>query len=165
MYVTPSATSCKAVLDAIIKTRLHSIAFGDDKDVEEGLGSLSPTASEAEIIEFKQRQNMLAAWKSHKQKLQHQQTLEEVASLTNQVTTWRERTMMAQELLKNSSVKFFGRFVLLLRDLDSSGNADQVLLAVLANSMSAVVGQLKDGDLLEELADFVLDRGWPNGAV
>ncbi|KAF7364674.1 Imprinted and ancient [Mycena venus] len=88
-YVTPSATSRKAVPDAIVKKRLHSVAFSDDKDIEEELGALSPTASEAE------------------RKLEHQQALEEeVASLNNQVTMWRERAMMAQELLRNSGVNF-----------------------------------------------------------
>ncbi|KAF7364670.1 Imprinted and ancient [Mycena venus] len=102
-YVTPSATSRKAVPDAIVKKRLHSVAFSDDKDIEEELGALSPTASEAGVIEYKRQQNTLAARKSRKWKLEHQQALEEeVASLNNQVTMWRERAMMAQELLRNS---------------------------------------------------------------
>ncbi|KAJ6453104.1 hypothetical protein C8R45DRAFT_1039623 [Mycena sanguinolenta] len=105
-YVTPSATSRKAVPDAIVKKRLHSVAFSDDRDTfEEELGALSPTASEAEIIEYKRRQNTLAARKSRKRKLEHQQALEtEVAGLKQQVTMWRERAVMAQELLRGSGV-------------------------------------------------------------
>jgi hypothetical protein len=103
-YITPSVTSRKAVPDAIVKKRLHSVAFSDDKDEEE-LAELSPTASEAEIIEYKRRQNTIAARKSRKRKLEHQQALEdEVQQLSKQVTMWRERAMMAQELLRNSGV-------------------------------------------------------------
>jgi hypothetical protein len=103
-YITPSATSRKAVPDAIIKKRLHSVAFSDAADEEE-LGSLSPTASEAEIIEYKRRQNTIAARKSRKRKLEHQQALEDEADgLKQQVTMWRERAVMAQELLKKSGV-------------------------------------------------------------
>ncbi|KAJ7795634.1 hypothetical protein B0H14DRAFT_3888121 [Mycena olivaceomarginata] len=100
-YVTPSVTSRKAVPDAIVKKRLHSV----DDDDDEGLGELSPTASEAEIIEHKRRQNTLAARKSRKRKLEHQQALEgEVQDLNKLVTMWRERAMMAQELLRGSGV-------------------------------------------------------------
>jgi hypothetical protein len=104
-YVTPSVTSRKAVPDAIVKKRLHSVAFSGDDDDDEVLAELSPTASEAEIIEHKRRQNTLAARKSRKRKLEHQQALEgEVQELTKLVTMWRERAMMAQELLRGSGV-------------------------------------------------------------
>jgi hypothetical protein len=104
-YITPSATSRKAIPDAIVKKRLHSVAFSNDAADEEELGSLSPTASEAEIIEYKRRQNTIAARKSRKRKLEHQQALEdEVEGLKQQVTMWRERAVMAQELLKGSGV-------------------------------------------------------------
>ncbi|KAJ7869003.1 hypothetical protein B0H13DRAFT_1053898 [Mycena leptocephala] len=103
-YVTPSATSRKAVPDAIVKKRLHSATFGED---DEELGELSPTASEAEVIEYKRRQNTLAARKSRKRKLEHQQALEEeVQTLKGQVTMWRERALMAQELLRGAGVNF-----------------------------------------------------------
>ncbi|KAJ7228130.1 hypothetical protein B0H12DRAFT_1004037, partial [Mycena haematopus] len=105
-YITPSATSRKAVPDAIVKKRLHSVAFSDDRDAaEDELGSLSPTASEAEVIEYKRRQNTIAARKSRKRKLEHQQALEdEVDALKQQVTMWRERAVMAQEMLRGSGV-------------------------------------------------------------
>ncbi|KAJ6507999.1 hypothetical protein C8R47DRAFT_65344 [Mycena vitilis] len=106
-YVTPSATSRKVVPDAIVKKRLHSVAFSMDDDDLAELGVLSPTASEAETIEYKRRQNTLAARKSRKRKLEHQQALEdEVADLKAQLTTWRERALMAQELLRTSGVNF-----------------------------------------------------------
>jgi hypothetical protein len=114
-YATPSATSRKAVPDAIVKKRLHSAAFAhehdddDDEDRREraALGELSPTASEAEVIEYKRRQNTLAARKSRKRKLEHQQRLEgEVQDLKGELTMWRERALMAQELLKSAGVPF-----------------------------------------------------------
>ncbi|KAJ7163091.1 hypothetical protein C8R46DRAFT_1102407 [Mycena filopes] len=105
-YVTPSATSRKAVPDAFAKKRLHSVAFDGDDDDEE-LPALSPTASEAETIEHKRRQNTLAARKSRKRKLEHQQMLEEqVSTLQGEVTVWRERALMAQEMLRGAGVNF-----------------------------------------------------------
>ncbi|KAJ6585590.1 hypothetical protein B0H19DRAFT_852448, partial [Mycena capillaripes] len=108
-YITPSATSRKPVPDAIIKKRLHSGAFAADDAQDEAdlaaLGELSPTASEAEIIEYKRRQNTIAARKSRKRKLEHQQALEdEVQVLKGEVTMWRERALMAQELLRGNGV-------------------------------------------------------------
>ncbi|KAJ7783392.1 kinase-like domain-containing protein [Mycena olivaceomarginata] len=104
-YVTPSVTSRKAVPDAIVKERLHSVAFSGDDDDDEVLAELSPTASEAETIEHKRRKNTLAARNSRKRKLEHQQALEgEMQELTKLVTMWRERATMAQELLRGSGV-------------------------------------------------------------
>ncbi|KAJ7178742.1 hypothetical protein C8R43DRAFT_974299 [Mycena crocata] len=104
-YLMPSSTSRKAVPAAIAKKRLHSIAF-DDADEEE-LGVLSPTASEAETIEYKRRQNTIAARKSRKRKLEHQQMLEdEVQTLKGEVAVWRERAMMAQEMLRGHGIMF-----------------------------------------------------------
>ncbi|KAJ7046682.1 hypothetical protein C8F04DRAFT_1061355 [Mycena alexandri] len=106
-YITPSATSRKAVPDAFVKKRLHSVAFGGDEDDDEELPALSPTASEAETIEHKRRQNTLAARKSRKRKLEHQQMLEdEVQALQGEVTVWRERALMAQEMLRGAGVNF-----------------------------------------------------------
>ncbi|KAJ7108596.1 hypothetical protein C8R44DRAFT_580119, partial [Mycena epipterygia] len=105
-YITPSATSKKLVPAVFQKKRLHSAAFGADDDEQE-LGELSPTASEAETIEYKRRQNTLAARKSRKRKLEHQQMLEdEVAVLKADVERWRTRAMMVQELLRANGVAF-----------------------------------------------------------
>ncbi|KAJ7745213.1 hypothetical protein DFH07DRAFT_749040 [Mycena maculata] len=104
-YRTASATSRK-VVPAAFKKRLHSAAFGDDADDEE-LGELSPTASEAETIEYKRRQNTLAARKSRKRKLEHQYMLEkEVEKLKSEVAVWRERAVMGQEMLRSHGIMF-----------------------------------------------------------
>ncbi|KAJ7140148.1 hypothetical protein C8R46DRAFT_921578 [Mycena filopes] len=110
-YITPSATSRKAVPDAFAKKRLHSVAFDAADHDEEELPALSPTASEAEKIEHKieqkRRQNTLSARKSRKRKLEHQQMLEEqVGALQGEVTVWRERALMAQEMLRGAGVDF-----------------------------------------------------------
>ncbi|KAJ7637115.1 hypothetical protein FB45DRAFT_908286 [Roridomyces roridus] len=103
-YLTPSATSRKAVPAVFAKKRAHSVAFGDDED---DLGQLSPTASEQETIEYKRRQNTIAARKSRKRKLAHQQELEDsVVKLEQEVTMWRERAMMGQEMLRGHGIMF-----------------------------------------------------------
>ncbi|KAJ7774725.1 hypothetical protein B0H16DRAFT_1713199 [Mycena metata] len=91
-YITPSC---------------DDVAFGEDEDDDEELPALSPTASEAETIEHKRRQNTLAARKSRKRKLEHQQMLEDqVHTLQGEVTVWRERALMAQEMLRSAGVNF-----------------------------------------------------------
>ncbi|KAJ7483221.1 hypothetical protein FB451DRAFT_984677, partial [Mycena latifolia] len=69
------------------------------------LGVLPPTASEAEKIEYKRRQNTLAARKSRKRKLEHQQMLEdEIVVLRGEAERWKARGMMAEELLRANGV-------------------------------------------------------------
>ncbi|KAJ7512817.1 hypothetical protein B0H11DRAFT_1698195 [Mycena galericulata] len=105
-YITPSSTSRKVVPAVFAqKKRLHSVAFSADGDEE--LGELSPTASEAETIEYKRRQNTLAARKSRKRKLEHQHMLEDkVETLMGDVERWRTRAMMAQDMLRANGVAF-----------------------------------------------------------
>ncbi|KAJ7826990.1 hypothetical protein B0H14DRAFT_2815956 [Mycena olivaceomarginata] len=102
-YVTPSATSRKAVPAVFQKKRQHSVAFGDD-DLKE-LGELSPTASEQETIEYKRRQNTLAARKSRKRKLEHQHLLEEqIVELQGEVERWKTRALMSQDMLRQNGI-------------------------------------------------------------
>lgn len=91
-YATPSATSRKEIPAAFLKSqkrkRSRIQAFGDDETQNPSVGgSLSPeddaaeeqpplNATEKELIEWKRRQNTLAARKSRKRKLEHQQFLE-----------------------------------------------------------------------------------------
>ncbi|KAF7319519.1 Imprinted and ancient [Mycena chlorophos] len=105
-YVAPSVTSRKALPAGVLRKRGFSAAFGID-EVDEVLPELSPTASEQEQIEYKRRQNTLAARKSRKRKLEHQQELEDkVDNLKREVTMWRERALMAQEMLRGAGIKF-----------------------------------------------------------
>ncbi|KAJ7095977.1 hypothetical protein B0H15DRAFT_774444 [Mycena belliarum] len=104
-YMTPSATSRKVITSAIAKKRAHSEAFADAD--EEELAALSPTASEAERIEHKRRQNTIAARRSRKRKLAHKLDLEgTVADLQADVARWRERALMAQDMLRVQGVTF-----------------------------------------------------------
>ncbi|KAJ3879608.1 hypothetical protein F5051DRAFT_402347 [Lentinula edodes] len=91
-YATPSATSRKEIPAAFLKSqkrkRSRIQAFGDDEIQNPSVGgSLFPeddaaeeqpplNATEKELIEWKRRQNTLAARKSRKRKLEHQQFLE-----------------------------------------------------------------------------------------
>ncbi|KAF8186926.1 hypothetical protein K438DRAFT_1835293, partial [Mycena galopus ATCC 62051] len=106
-YLTPSATSRKAVPAVFQKKRQHSVAFAGDADDLEELGVLSPTASEAETIEYKRRQNTLAARKSRKRKLEHQRELEEqVETLQGEVELWKGRALTMQNALIGNGVPF-----------------------------------------------------------
>ncbi|KAJ7745735.1 hypothetical protein B0H16DRAFT_1321683 [Mycena metata] len=72
-----------------------------------GSANADPIASEAETIEHKRRQNVLAARKSRKRKLEYQRMLEDqVQTLQSEVTVWRERALMAQEKLREAGVNF-----------------------------------------------------------
>ncbi|KAF7292993.1 Imprinted and ancient [Mycena indigotica] len=105
-YTAPSVTSRKALPAGFIRKRGFNAAFGVD-ETDEVLPELSPTATEQEQIEWKRRQNTLAARKSRKRKLEHQQGLEgQIDDLKSQVTMWRERALMAQEMLRAAGIKF-----------------------------------------------------------
>lgn len=89
-YVSPSATSRKELPAAFLKSqkrkRSRTQAFGDEEaqsstsspSAEGDAAEEQPplNATEKELIEWKRRQNTLAARKSRKRKLEHQQFLE-----------------------------------------------------------------------------------------
>ncbi|KAJ7214108.1 hypothetical protein GGX14DRAFT_542331 [Mycena pura] len=96
-YLTPSATSRKSI-PAGFRKRLASEAFADEE--------AALNAMDRESIEYKRRQNTLAARQSRKRKLEHQQHLEQTAeALKREVTMWRERALMAQEMLRKAGIK------------------------------------------------------------
>lgn len=74
-YRIPSQTSRKEVPAGFAKKRSRSVAFGAEDD-EDKLEELSPNATEKEQIEWKRRQNTIAARKSRKRKLEYTQNLE-----------------------------------------------------------------------------------------
>ena len=77
-----------------------------EDEEDELLEPLPPNATEREQIEFKRRQNTLAARKSRKRKLMHQQELEaKVEKLTNEVTTWQTRCDVLSKLLQNHGIR------------------------------------------------------------
>jgi hypothetical protein len=104
-YITPSATSRKEVPATFARKRARSQAFGEDDD--ELQEELPPDASEKDQIEWKRRQNTIAARRSRKRKLEHQQFLEnEVDRLNSEVSKWRDRSMLMQSMLKAQGVEF-----------------------------------------------------------
>jgi hypothetical protein len=105
-YMSPSATSRKDLPAIFARKRSRSQAFeGDDELAEEE--QLGPNATEKEQIEWKRRQNTLAARKSRKRKLLHQQELEEsVERLTQEKEVWRTRALTLRQLLHSHGVPF-----------------------------------------------------------
>ncbi|KAJ7578224.1 hypothetical protein C8J56DRAFT_797912, partial [Mycena floridula] len=74
-YVLPSATSRKEIPTVFSKRRSKSAVFGDEEDELDG--PVVANATEKEKIEWKRRQNTLAARKSRKRKLEYRQQLED----------------------------------------------------------------------------------------
>ncbi|GLB38775.1 putative basic region leucine zipper [Lyophyllum shimeji] len=105
-YITPSATSRKEVPAVFARKRARSTAFGDEDD-EFNEPAPGPDATEKELIEYKRRQNTVAARRSRKRKLEYQQGLEErVERLTKEVEIWKTRAIMCQDMLQANGVQF-----------------------------------------------------------
>ncbi|KAF8650979.1 hypothetical protein AX16_004994 [Volvariella volvacea WC 439] len=99
-YVTPSATS-KKDLPAMIQRKRARL----QTPVDEGDAPPPPSASEQELIDYKRRQNTLAARKSRMRKLEHQQKLEaEVEQLKQERDTWKVRTEMLMHTLRTHNI-------------------------------------------------------------
>lgn len=76
-----------------------------EEEEDQLLEPLPVNATEREQIEHKRRQNTLAARKSRKRKLQHQQELEaRVDHLTEEVTRWHTRCDMLSKLLQSHGI-------------------------------------------------------------
>jgi hypothetical protein len=107
-YVIPSATSRKEVPSVFAKKRSRSTAFGEEDD-DFNEPPLPPDATEKEQIEYKRRQNTVAARRSRKRKLQYQQDLEEkVERLSRERDVWKTRAIMCQDMLVANGVQFSG---------------------------------------------------------
>ncbi|THU91116.1 hypothetical protein K435DRAFT_909786 [Dendrothele bispora CBS 962.96] len=103
-YATPSATSRKEMLAVFARERARAQAFGDEKDELIGQAP-GPNATEREQIEWKRRQNTLAARKS---RLEHQQNLEnQVEDLKVEVEKWKTRSQTLEQILRSHGVPFF----------------------------------------------------------
>ncbi|KAF5377900.1 hypothetical protein D9615_006763 [Tricholomella constricta] len=105
-YLIPSKTSRKEVPSVFAKKRSRSTAFDEEED-EFNEPPLPPDATEKEQIEYKRRQNTVAARRSRKRKLQYQQDLEEkVERLQRERDVWKTRAVMCQEMLVANGVQF-----------------------------------------------------------
>ncbi|KAK0487847.1 hypothetical protein IW261DRAFT_1450330 [Armillaria novae-zelandiae] len=104
-YVIPSATSRKEVPATFARKRSRSVALGGDEEDE--LEPPPPDATDRQMIEYKRRQNTLAARKSRKRKLEHQQLLEDkVETLTLEVEQWRTKAEIYQSILQSHNISF-----------------------------------------------------------
>ena len=104
-YVTPSATSRKEVPAVFARKRARQqLVDGEEDEFNE---VLKPNATETEQIEWKRRQNTLAARKSRRRKLVHQRALEmQVSELTEDRERWRQRTLALQGILQANGISF-----------------------------------------------------------
>lgn len=101
-YLMPSVTSKKEIPAIFLRKRQRS-ELGDEED--ELLEPPPPNATERDLIEYKRRQNTLAARKSRKRKLMHQQELEtRVQALETEVDVWKTRCDVLTKLLQSSGI-------------------------------------------------------------
>jgi hypothetical protein len=104
-YLTPSATSRKAVPAVFARKRARTAAFGDEEDELEDV-QITPSMSEQEQIEAKRRQNTIAARRSRKRKLEYQRELEEVVErYKRENEIWKARAMTCQALLRSHNIE------------------------------------------------------------
>ncbi|KAJ7642792.1 hypothetical protein DFH06DRAFT_959243, partial [Mycena polygramma] len=103
VYKTPSKTSARRVPVFAKKASAAGDEEEEEEEEEEELPPPSPTASEEEWIVYKRRQNTIAARRSRARKLAHEKKLEaQVLQLETELAMWRERALMAQDMLQKS---------------------------------------------------------------
>lgn len=104
-YLTPSATSRKAVPAVFARKRARTAAFGEEQDELEDV-QITPSMTEHEQIEAKRRQNTIAARRSRKRKLEYQRELEEsVEQYKRESEIWKARAMTCQALLRSHTIE------------------------------------------------------------
>ncbi|KAJ7726355.1 ectomycorrhiza-regulated protein [Mycena metata] len=102
-YSTPSLTSRKEI--PAFFNRRPSSQPSDEEEDELTEEPLAANATDQEKIEYKRRQNTLAARRSRKRKLMHQQQLEEaVDRLTQEKEIWKTRALMLSNLLRSHGI-------------------------------------------------------------
>jgi hypothetical protein len=112
-YASPSATSRREIPDSYTRTSQRRTAqkrrYEESEEEEEELAELPPNPTEIEKIEYKRRQNTLAARKSRRRKLEHQQELERtIVQLENEVMVWKIRARTLYELVKTNNIPYEG---------------------------------------------------------
>ncbi|KAG6816894.1 hypothetical protein H0H93_007659 [Arthromyces matolae] len=124
-YVLPSSTSRKELPTIFAKKRSRSVAFSshpdDDPDADDDEADREPppgpNATEKEQIEYKRRQNTVAARRSRKRKLEYQQGLErDVGKLRREKEHWRVMAEVYRGMLLERGVK-----VPVFEDMDLEG--------------------------------------------
>jgi hypothetical protein len=104
-YTTPSLTSKKEIPAHFARRSLSQPSDEEEDELTEE--PLAANATDQEKIEYKRRQNTLAARRSRKRKLMHQQQLEEaVERLTREKEIWKTRALMLSNLLRSHGITF-----------------------------------------------------------
>ena len=100
-YNIPSATSRKDVPSYYSSSKRGSYSRVSDEEEDELTEEpLAPNATDQEKIEWRRRQNTLAARRSRKRKLQQVQDLHQtVEDLTKEREVWRTRALTLRQLL------------------------------------------------------------------
>jgi len=103
-YVMPSATSRKEV--PAFFNRMRTTAQLSDAEEDELVEELpASNATDQEKIEWKRRQNTLAARRSRKRKLMNVQRLEEtVERLTKEREIWKTRALTLKQILQSHQI-------------------------------------------------------------
>lgn len=107
-YVTPSATSRKAVPQNFARKRSRAMAFADDDDEDEDELDDGPEPKNAEeaAIAAKRRQNTLAARRSRKRKLQYQNELEvALEGAKAETDKWKGRAEAMKAVLYSNNIQ------------------------------------------------------------
>ncbi|CAK5265650.1 unnamed protein product [Mycena citricolor] len=103
-YVTPSSTSRKDI-PSFFANRRPTSQPSDEEEDELADEVLPANATDQERIEYKRRQNTLAARRSRKRKMLHQQHLQDaVERLTREKEIWRTRALTLSNLLRNHGI-------------------------------------------------------------
>ncbi|TFK42269.1 hypothetical protein BDQ12DRAFT_359256 [Crucibulum laeve] len=103
-YSVVSATSRKDVPSYFARRGIRHVSLEDEED-ELDEEPLPATATDQEKIDYKRRQNTLAARRSRRRKLQYQEDLEnQVRQLTAERETWRQRYFALRQVLLSSNL-------------------------------------------------------------
>jgi len=108
-YVLPSATSRKdATYTSPPRAQQRKLPSGERASDEDELSEEAPlpaSATELQQIEWRRRQNTLAARKSRQRKLQHQLELEDSLQVLNsEREIWRTRALLYEALLQSNGI-------------------------------------------------------------
>jgi hypothetical protein len=104
-YITPSSTSRKEIPAYFTKRRNSDPGLDEDEEDELTEEPPASNATDQEKIEWKRRQNTLAARRSRKRKMLNVQRLEEsVERLTREREIWKTRALTLKQLLHSHGI-------------------------------------------------------------
>ncbi|KIK55144.1 hypothetical protein GYMLUDRAFT_48095, partial [Collybiopsis luxurians FD-317 M1] len=104
----PSSYEIHDILQSVHGTRTAAFGDNDEDDGEEVvMAAPGPDATELEKIEYKRRQNSIAARRSRRRKLEYTRVLQlRVDELKMELEQWKTRAETLQEILRSHSIDF-----------------------------------------------------------